>query len=71
MSWLSLILAVIKLGNFLFDYAEKRSLINEGEARAIKTSLENFRDRADKAVAARANVDAGDGLHDDDGYRRD
>lgn len=73
MSWLSLISNLVKLTIWLIDFVERRQLISEGEAKALR-QLQEDTDARLKAVAdARnrvGNTDA-DSLRDDDGHRRD
>lgn len=74
MSWLSLLLALLKMAQSLFDYVERNKLLDAGGARAIQEQMEELNGRVKKALAARDAVardaDAGK-LHDDDGYRKD
>lgn len=73
MSWLSLISNLVKLTIWLIDFVERRQLISEGEAKALR-QLQEDTDARLKAVAdARnsvGNTDI-DSLRDDDGHRRD
>lgn len=74
MSWLSLISNLVKLTLWLIDYVERQQLISEGEAKALRQLQEDTNARLIAATKARANSGTNsdsDGLHDDDGHRRD
>lgn len=55
MSWLSLLLALLKIAQSLFDYIERNQLLDAGGARAIKTQMEELNGRVKKALATLAS----------------
>jgi hypothetical protein len=74
MTWLSLLINLLKLATGLFNYIERNQLMSAGEARALAAQLEELNGRVKKALEARESVarDAAAGrLRDDDGYRQD
>lgn len=77
MGWLALLRLLLSLASSVAGIVRDKQLIGAGEARAVTAYLENSLDLMEKADAARdkaerAPVDAdGDGVPDDDGYRRD
>lgn len=74
MTWLSLLINLLKLATGLFNYIERNQLMTAGEARALAAQMEELNGRVKKVIEARDAVarDAADGkLHDDDGYRQD
>lgn len=77
MDWLAVILLVLKLLDAASRALSERRLIGEGQAAAAIRATEKARNvienaRAAAAAALDAPLDAdGDGVPDDDGYRRD
>ena len=74
MTWLSLILAAVRLLGSLAGFLRDRKLISEGEANMVADALEaqaNDVDKGRKARLAQRAADAG-GLPDDPGpFQRD
>lgn len=56
MTWLSLVLAFVKLANLALGYASDRQLMDAGAAKAIAVNLQGTIDAIDKAMAARRAV---------------
>ena len=77
MGWLAILKGVLQLAAFVARQVERRQLIAEGESRVILKSLEDSNARLQKAAKIRRDIggiplDAdGDGLSDDDGFKRD
>ncbi|MGE0583710.1 MAG: hypothetical protein AB7O39_01075 [Flavobacteriaceae bacterium] len=77
MDWLAVILLLLKLLDAASRALSQRRLIGEGQAAAAMRATGKARDVIENArEAARTALDApldadGDGVPDDDGYRRD
>jgi hypothetical protein len=74
-TWLSLLVAVIKGVGMFAQWLHDSALISSGEARASANALRNQADALQKAAAAREAVRADhanhpDSVFDDDGFRR-
>lgn len=72
MSWFLLLRVLLTLSGKVFDFMEKRRLLSEGEARAVRDMTRRMDKRAKKAVSARDAVSGdADKLRVDDGFKRD
>ncbi len=77
MSILDILKAVLSLASSLSDFARDKQLLDAGEARGINAYLEKSKGVVSRGIEARRAarlrpLDAdGDGVHDDDGFRRD
>lgn len=73
MTWLSLLMNLLKFSTALFNHIERNQLMSAGEARALLKQMEELNERVKKSKAARDAVadDVSSGrLRDDDGYRK-
>ena len=77
MSWANLLIALVKLVNLVFTYAQERKLLNAGAQQALAVLLRAQAEALEKSNVIRedirrrnANVAATSSLPDD-GFRRD
>jgi len=76
MSWVSLLIGVIKLSSSLLSFLHARKLISLAETKAAANLLKEQSDALRLAIEVRERVErdlaANPGrVHDDDGFRRD
>ena len=71
MTWLSLILGLVKLVNGIMAHIERQRLIQAGEAAAINRALLLLEGRVRAARKARENVDSSEGAIGSDPDNRD
>ena len=74
MLWAKILHLLLGLAGQVAEYMGNKQLLDAGEARGLAKQLRNDNERIKKAIQARRNTvyDAdGDGLPDDDRYKRD
>ena len=75
MTWISIVLALIKVASAIVQWRSNQKLMDAGAAKEILQSLENASAATEKGRNARkaSNSDAElhpDRVHDDDGFKR-
>lgn len=68
MKWLSLFVALLGLLRYFLDFLERRRLIEQAEAQAVRNALDDAKSRMDKVRAASAAARAS-GVPDDSIFR--
>lgn len=69
MTWVSLVLAVLRIANAVMEHLANGRLVSETEAKLIREQLDRSNELVRKAIRARDDASAGGGVPDDPNIR--